>query len=160
MSREHIIVAQQPETQVYPGETGYIVIKQTNWPEDPSVIVLDSIHAQVVANAILACAEKPHRNLRVGGAAKMFTSMEKMAPALADRQKMTAFEAQQTDLPPHREGALYKPVSGDLAVRGNYPGRVRTSSLYTRGALHPMAALMSVAAVGVGIAVAMRNGRN
>jgi short-subunit dehydrogenase len=113
----------------------------------------------VVADAILACSEKPHRNLRVGGSAKMFTTMEKVAPGLADKQKMAAFNAQQSNRPPHREGALYQPVSGDLAVRGNYPGRVRKSSLYTRGALHPMAALMSVAAVGVGIAVAMRNAR-
>lgn len=56
MSREHIIVAQQPETQVYAGDTGYIVIKQTNWPEEPVVVVLDSIHAEAVAKAILACA--------------------------------------------------------------------------------------------------------
>jgi len=90
----------------------------------------------------------------------MFTAMEKLAPALADRQKMSAFEAQQSDRPPHREGALYQPVSGDLAVRGNYPGRVRKTSLYTRGSLHPMAAVMSVAAVGVGIAMAIRQGRS
>ena len=115
---------------------------------------------QIVADAILACAEKPHRNLRVGGAAKMFTAMEKMAPGLADKQKMSAFDAQKSDRPPHREGALYRPVSGDLAVRGNYPGRVRKSSLYTRGALHPMAAVMSVAAVGVGIAMAIRQARS
>ena len=113
----------------------------------------------IVADAILACAEKPHRNLRVGGAARMHTTMEKFAPALADKQKLSAFEAQQSDRPPHREGALYKPVSGDLAVRGNYPGKVRKRSFYTRGVLHPVAAAMGVAAVSLGIAVALRGAR-
>jgi short-subunit dehydrogenase len=114
---------------------------------------------EVVADAILACAEKPHRNLRVGGSAKMYTAMEKVAPGLADKQRMAAFEAQLSDRPAHIEGALFSPVSGDLAVRGNYPGRVRGRSLYTKAALHPVAALAGVAAIGVGIAVALR-GRN
>jgi NAD(P)-dependent dehydrogenase (short-subunit alcohol dehydrogenase family) len=111
---------------------------------------------EVVADAILACAEKPHRNLRVGGSAKVYTAIEKVAPGLADKQKMASFEAQLSDRPAHIEGALFSPVSGDLAIRGNYPGRVRGRSLYTKAALHPMAALAGVAALGVGIAVALR----
>ncbi|HXV17451.1 MAG TPA: SDR family oxidoreductase [Gemmatimonadaceae bacterium] len=111
---------------------------------------------EVVADAILACAEKPHRNLRGGGSAKVYTAIEKVAPGLADKQKMASFEAQLSDRPAHIEGALFSPVSGDLAIRGNYPGRVRGRSLYTKAALHPMAALAGVAALGVGIAVALR----
>ena len=111
---------------------------------------------EVVADAILACAEKPHRNLRVGGSAKLYTTMEKVAPGLADRQKMSSFDAQMSDKPAHTEGALFAPISGDLAVRGNYPGRVRGRSIYTKAALHPVAALAGVAALGVGIAVALR----
>jgi short-subunit dehydrogenase len=111
---------------------------------------------EVVADAILACAEHPHRNLRVGGAAKMFTGLEKLAPGIADRQKMSAFEAQMSDRPPHVDGALHAPISGDLAVRGNYPGRVKARSIYTRAALHPVATLAGVAALGVGLAVALR----
>jgi short-subunit dehydrogenase len=112
---------------------------------------------EIVADAILACTEKPHRNLRVGGSAKMFTAMEKVAPGLADKQKMSAFEAQLSDRPAHTDGTLFRPVSGDLAVRGNYPGRVRARSLYTKAALHPMAALAGVAALSVGLAVALRD---
>jgi short-subunit dehydrogenase len=115
---------------------------------------------ELVADAILACAEKPHRNLRVGGGAKLYTAMEKVAPGLADRQKMSSFEAQMSDKPAHTEGALFAPISGDLAVRGNYPGRVRGRSVYTKAALHPMAALAGVAALGVGIAVALRSRDN
>jgi short-subunit dehydrogenase len=112
---------------------------------------------EIVADAILACSEKPHRNLRVGGSAKMFTAMEKVAPGLADKQKMSAFEDQLSDRPAHTAGALFRPISGDLAVRGNYPGRVRARSLYTKAALHPMAALAGVAAISVGLAVALRD---
>ena len=114
---------------------------------------------EIVADAILACAEKPHRNLRVGSSAKMYTAMEKVAPGLADRQKMSAFEAQQSDRPPHKVDALFDPISGDIAVHGSYPGHVRSRSFYTKAALHPVAALAGVAAIGVGIAVAIR-GRN
>lgn len=112
---------------------------------------------EVVADAILACSEKPHRNVRVGGAGKMYTAMEKVAPGLADRKKMSAFEAQMSDTPAHSAGALFGPVTGDLAVRGNYPGRVHGRSLYTKAALHPYAALAGMAALGVGIAVALRD---
>jgi NADP-dependent 3-hydroxy acid dehydrogenase YdfG len=112
---------------------------------------------EVVADAILACAEKPHRNLRVGGSAKLYTTMEKVAPGLVDKQKMSSFEAQVSEKPAHTEGALFAPISGDLAVRGNYPGRVRGRSIYTKAALHPVAALAGVAALGVGIAVALRS---
>lgn len=115
---------------------------------------------EVVADAILACAEKPHRNLRVGGSAKLYTAMEKVTPGLADRKKMSSFEAQMSSRPAHIEGALFAPVSGDLAVRGNFPGRVRGRSIYTKAALHPMAALAGVAALGVSIAVALRGRDN
>ena len=40
---------------------------------------------EIVAEAILSCAESPRRNLRVGGAAKVFTAMEKVAPGVGDR---------------------------------------------------------------------------
>ncbi len=112
---------------------------------------------EIVADAILSCAEHARRNLRVGGSAKLFTSIEKVAPGIADRMIMTAFESQQSDQPGHRAGTLYAPVSGDLRVRGDYPGRVRKWSMYTRTALHPVATLVGVAALGVGIAAAIRS---
>jgi len=112
---------------------------------------------EVVADAILSCAEHPRRNLRVGGSARMYTSLEKVAPAIADRMKLSAFDAQQTDRPGHRAGTLFAPVSGDLRVRGDYPGRVRSWSMYTKTALHPVATLVGIAAIGVGIAAAIRS---
>ena len=111
---------------------------------------------EVVADAILACAERPHRNVRVGGAAKMLTALEKTAPGLADRMKMSHFEGQHADSPPLDEDTLFEPRSGDVRVRGQYPGRVLKHSVYTKAALNPLAALGVAAALGVGLVVAMR----
>lgn len=111
---------------------------------------------ETVADAILSCAEHPRRNLRVGGSSKMYTSMEKLAPGIADRMKASAFEAQQSDRPGHVAGTLFKPVSGDLRVRGDYPGRVRNWSFYTKTALHPVATLVGVSAIAMGLAAALR----
>jgi NAD(P)-dependent dehydrogenase (short-subunit alcohol dehydrogenase family) len=107
---------------------------------------------EIVAEAILSCAESPRRNLRVGGAAKMFTAIEKVAPGVGDRMKeMTAFDQQRTDEAPRDDDTLYSPRPGDGRVRGNYPGRVMKRSLYTTAALNPVKTLLSAAAI-VGIA--------
>lgn len=111
---------------------------------------------EVVADAILACAERAHRNLRVGGSAKVYTGIEKVAPGIADKMKLSAVEAQHSSRPAHTTGTLYAPVSGDLRVRGDYPGRVRTWSAYTKSALHPIATIAGVGALAVGIAAAIR----
>ena len=107
---------------------------------------------EIVADAILACAESPHRNLRVGGAAKMFTMIEKVAPSLGDRMKeRTAFDGQKMDEAPRDDDTLFAPRPGDGRVRGNYPGRVMKRSLYTKAALNPVKTLLGAAAI-VGLA--------
>jgi NAD(P)-dependent dehydrogenase (short-subunit alcohol dehydrogenase family) len=107
---------------------------------------------EIVADAILACAETPHRNLRVGGAAKMFTMIEKAAPALGDRFKeRTAFDGQKTDEAPRDHDTLFAPRPGDGRVRGNYTGRVMKRSFYTTAALNPVKTLLGAAAI-VGLA--------
>ena len=110
---------------------------------------------ELVAEAILTCAERPHRNLRVGGAAKMFTVMEKVAPGLADRQKMSAFAAQRADAPPKDDDTLWAPRAGDVRVRGTYPGHVARTSVYTAVAKRPMATgMLGLAVLGLGVAAA------
>jgi NAD(P)-dependent dehydrogenase (short-subunit alcohol dehydrogenase family) len=111
---------------------------------------------EIVADAILACAQSPHRNLRVGGAAKMFTMVEKVAPAIGDRMKeRTTFDGSKTDEAPRDDDTLYAPRPGDGRVRGNYPGHVRKRSFYTTAALHPVRTLLGVAAIA-GIAGVIR----
>ena len=114
---------------------------------------------EVVARAIVECAQSPHRNLRVGGSAKMYTVMEKLAPRLADRMKSRSFEAQHSGKPPRDDDTLFVPRVGDARVDGEFAGRVRQSSAYTSMALHPRvtgATILGLAAVGLGIALASR----
>src|SRR3954447_17405652 len=103
---------------------------------------------EIVADAILACAQSPHRNLRVGSGAKMFTVMEKTMPLVGDKFKeFSAFDGSKTDRPPLDDDTLYAPRPGDGRVRGNYPGHVMKRSFYTTAALHPVRTLLGVAAI-------------
>ena len=115
---------------------------------------------EVVARAILRCAERSERTVLVGGGAKMFTSMETFAPALGDRYKgLTAFSGQRTDQPPRGDDTLYAPRAGAGRERGNYPGHVRRSSTYTMVSFNPVKTLLGAAALGLGVALATRTGR-
>jgi short-subunit dehydrogenase len=109
---------------------------------------------RIVADAILACCESRHRNLRVGGASKLFTATEKIAPRVGDKLKeRTVFDETMTDRPKGpNDDTLWEPRSGDVSETGSYAGKVKRHSLYTTAALHPMAAFIGAAALGVGIA--------
>ena len=115
---------------------------------------------EIVADAILACAQTPHRNLRVGGAAKMFTMVEKVAPAIGDRMKeRTAFDGSRTDEAPRDDDTLYSPRPNDGRVRGNYPGHVMKRSFYTAAALHPVRTILGMAAIaGIAGVLSARRG--
>jgi short-subunit dehydrogenase len=117
---------------------------------------------EVVAEAILFCAEHARRDVVVGGGGKMATSLEAM-PRIADRyMEVMMFEQQKTDEPtrPDRVDTLFEPHAGDGRERGNFLGRVRKSSIYTKATLHPMATLAGVAALGAGLVFASRRPRD
>lgn len=107
----------------------------------------------VVARAILHCAAHPTRDLAVGGATPLVTLLARLAPRLTDRfLAATGERAQTTDAPEHRHHfALHRPGEG-LRQRGRYRRPVARSSLYTRAAMHPVAAgllaLGALAALG------------
>ena len=112
---------------------------------------------EIVADAILDCAVRPQRTARVGGGAELLSLMEKVAPGLADRQKMSAFEGQRTLEPARDDDTLFAPRPGDGRVHGSYPGHVIASSAYDTLAKHaPAAILLGAAAVGVGLGLAAR----
>ena len=118
--------------------------------------------AKIVADAILTCAESPHRNVRVGGAAKMFTAMEKVAPSLGDKFKeRVAFDESMSGTPKGPDDdTLWEPRAGDVRVTGSYDGHVKKRSLDTAAALHPMATLLGAAALGAGIAAVVATRRS
>lgn len=111
---------------------------------------------ELVARAILECAEHPHRTVRVGGGAEIFSTTERLAPRLGDKFKeATAFTGQHSDRPPRDDDTLHAPRPGDGRVRGNYPGRVMSRSAYTTMRLNPRKTMLGIAAVGVGLALAL-----
>lgn len=105
-----------------------------------------------VADAILDAAQRPIRNLYIGGAAKIISSMEKLSPRLTDwYMEQTMFDQQKAKVAKGRKSILNQP-SEDLRERGEHDGRVLHSSAYTRAARSPVAT--TALAVGVGLGVA------
>ena len=103
---------------------------------------------ELVAEAILHCAETSERDLIVGGGGKLISAAGRYAPRLTDKGMATpAFYAQQRSGDPvqYPGGALDKPTSS-LQARGGYQGRVRDRSLYTRSSEHPLATALVVTA--------------
>lgn len=109
-----------------------------------------------VAYAILRCAERPVRDVVVGGGSRVMTAMAAVAPRLTDLlMERTAFSAQKrTDLPAGPEDSLYKP-SHDARRRGNYPGRVMRRSGYTRAMLSDVGRAAPFVAIGAILAAGM-----
>ena len=108
----------------------------------------------VVARAILRCAERPERDVIVGGGGKQISSMETLAPRLTDKvMERTMVSLQQKDAPgrPRNAHALDKP-SNDPHERGDYDGHVAETSAYTAARLHPL--LAGALVLGAGAAVA------
>jgi NAD(P)-dependent dehydrogenase (short-subunit alcohol dehydrogenase family) len=107
----------------------------------------------VVADTILECAQRPVREIFVGGSGKMGATVQTVAPRLFERVlERRGFEAQLTGRSSaNRADNLHRPVAYDGGERGlNWWGRVSERSPYTRAALRPGVAL---AALGIGAAV-------
>ncbi|HLM59119.1 MAG TPA: SDR family oxidoreductase [Pyrinomonadaceae bacterium] len=115
---------------------------------------------ETVAEAILFCAEHPRRDVYVGGGGKFLSEMGERAPRLTDKVMEAAmFGLQQRADEPAREyraDSLYAP-SEDGEERGDYPGHVAESSLYTKAALHPLVAGALVFGAGLALATFLGN---
>jgi hypothetical protein len=97
---------------------------------------------EVVADAILYCAENAERDLFVGAGGKGISAAGHYAPEITDKvMEWTMFGMQESNKPAGDldDNALYQP-SGPYAERGGYQGHVAESSLYTKASLHPLIA--------------------
>ncbi len=118
---------------------------------------------EVVARAILQCAEHPVRDLIVGGSGRVQVGLARVTPRLSDRLlRATMFHGQQRSprLGRDREGSLYRPAGSYGLTRGDYAGRVLRSSVYTRIAARPAraaAVALSTGAALVGVMLWMRS---
>ena len=109
---------------------------------------------EVVAEAILHCAEHPERDVFAGGSAKALSLLDKYTPRLGDKiMENFLIEAQQADEPPRHpeDNGLYT-ASGELKERSGRPAYVSESSLYTKASLHPL--ITGALVFGAGLAVA------
>jgi short-subunit dehydrogenase len=91
---------------------------------------------EVVARAILKCAERRIREITVGGGGRMITAFGRLAPRTTDAvMERALFDAQQDDRRPAQSiDSLYRPTR-DGRASGPYAGHVMQSSLYTRAVM-------------------------
>jgi short-subunit dehydrogenase len=111
---------------------------------------------ELVANAILEAAERPIRDLIVGGTGKMLSLADRV-PRLADKyMERTQFQSQQTAIPTNgRPDNLYYPVARDGGERGRtWRGRTKETSAYTFAALRPGLTALLLAGLGAAAAFA------
>jgi short-subunit dehydrogenase len=107
---------------------------------------------EVVAEAILRCAEKRIGEVTVGGAGRMQTFLHAVAPRTSElvMERMMISE-QKKNQPADGVDSLYAP-SADGRRQGNYGGHVMRSSLYTRAMLSDAGRVLPVLALGAGMA--------
>jgi short-subunit dehydrogenase len=109
---------------------------------------------ELVAEAILHCAENPTRDFFVGETAKLHSSMAMFAPRFGEKMnEMTIDSAQNSGKPakPNRPDGLYE-TNSNLRERGSDDRFVLEDSLYQRAKIRPF--LTGALAIGGGVALA------
>lgn len=92
-----------------------------------------------VARAVMYAATHAKRDIYVGGAAKATSVISRLAPGTMSRvsSRLTPRQQKRDELPRDPEGTLYH-AGMDGRIRGDHPGRVMGSSLYTRASINPV----------------------
>jgi len=107
---------------------------------------------EVVADAILHCAQHPKRDLVVGGAGKLLTLLDRIAPSWGDAvMARTMAKAQQSDKPKSESDSLFLAPLVEGRERGPHRAMTFERSVYTKLAMHPAV----TAAVAVGFLAAL-----
>jgi hypothetical protein len=110
---------------------------------------------EVVAEAILYCAEHPERDVFAGGGGKAISMSGHYAPRVTDKvMEWSMFEMQKSNEPSARssvDNGLYK-ASGELRERGEYKGPIFEHSIYTKASLHPFVTGAIIAGAGIALA--------
>jgi NAD(P)-dependent dehydrogenase (short-subunit alcohol dehydrogenase family) len=131
-----------------------------NHMDDADPSVPPPVYApRVVARAILKCAERPRREVMVGGAARQMQAMETLSPRLYDRYARSIVWKQQRAEPgSRRRNDALSSAGGSRRERGDYDGHVMQSSAYTRARQSPLRSLATLAVLGGGAYLLTRPG--
>lgn len=109
---------------------------------------------ELVAQAILAAAEHPRREIYVGAAAKLMSLGARFAPRWLDRYlENSMFRQQRSAVPEHNaaQNSLYEP-GNDLRERSRRQGPAQEVCPYTSATLHPK---RTYAVLGTAVAAAL-----
>jgi len=109
---------------------------------------------ELVAEAILHCAENPTRDFFVGGMAKVHSSMGLNTPRLHEKMNESMIDTMQNSgepAPANRRDGLYD-TNSRLSERGAQDRFVLEHSLYQQAKLHPVLATTIAVAGGVALA--------
>ena len=111
----------------------------------------------VVAEAILECAERPVREVTVGGGGRLMAVMGRVAPRTTDLyMEQTMFRQQKSEArSPQTQDSLYTPGQ-DGSTEGPYNGHVMRSSAYTKAMLSDVTRALPYIAAGVAVAEGVR----
>ena len=109
---------------------------------------------EVVADAVLAAAEKPIRNVIVGGAGRLLTGVQKWLPKLSDQLFSRAFVelGEDKSRPKRRDEGGFDTPGSSGEMYGDQAGFMLTSSLSASAKTRPLKTLATLAAVGAGAA--------
>jgi short-subunit dehydrogenase len=115
---------------------------------------------EAVADAILRCAERPVRDVVVGGAGRLQIAMGRLAPRLTDKvMSRGMWESQKAfDRSQPREGSLDRPQPDGRAY-GPHTSMVLNSSAYTTAVLSPTVKAMAFTAAGLVFAAGLKRWR-
>jgi short-subunit dehydrogenase len=112
-----------------------------------------------VARTILHCAEQPTREVVVGGAGKILTVMNTVAPRLTDRYMERVMVRQQMGDGPRTEGDSLDSPGWDGRRRGPTSRHTFERSAYTRAALSNVGRALPLVVAGAFVAAAIRGMR-
>ncbi len=116
---------------------------------------------ELVAEAILHCAQNPVRDFFVGETAKLQSTMAIQTPRLSDIMKEKTIDSLQNSGEPaqtKRPDGLYQPNS-NLRQRGSEERFVMEDSLYQRAKIHPLLTAGLIIGGGIALGAWLNSGR-
>ena len=133
-----------------------------NYMDDASPTLPPPVYApEVVAGAILKCAERRMREITVGGGGRVMSAMGRMAPRSMDVYMERMLFEQQKDKTGHvrSQDSLYRPTH-DGHASGPYEGHVMKSSAYTTAMFSDVTRALPFIAAGAVLAAGVKRWRS